>query len=71
MLASYTRDKNLSYTDQALLFGLTSRIKYSNENVLNLDEGSKPPTKAVDSSIELTSLGQKVAKGVKTKYIDN
>ena len=34
MLANYTKEKNLSYTDQALLFGITSRIGFTDENVV-------------------------------------
>jgi hypothetical protein len=34
MLANYTQDKSLSYTDSALLFGLTSRIRYTDDNVV-------------------------------------
>lgn len=33
MLANYTANGDLNFTDQALLFGLTTRIKYNDDNV--------------------------------------
>lgn len=42
MLANYTENKDLSYTDQALLFGLTSRLKYSDENIALNERLEKP-----------------------------
>lgn len=33
MLANYTSNGDLNFTDQALLFGLTTRIKYNDDNV--------------------------------------
>lgn len=63
MLANYTQDKQLSFTDQALLFGITSRIRYTDDNVVD-SVGDKT------GNIEMSEITKKVASGVKQKYLD-
>ncbi len=56
MLANYTKEKNLSYTDQALLFGITSRIGFTDENVVEAPNNKQ-------SKFEINAVTQKGVSG--------